>query len=149
MHLINVKFSFQKTTFAKNLLFRSFYSSPFLFEAYISLFEILHFVNDESRDSQKFAFEKREYYHDSNIFSFKFFKLSSSQLHDVQCLFKLFEIYLYSNYPNLRLHLNYPAFEFHFNFRYSDFHLNYSITALDLMFKKSNVEYRVLEISVR
>ena len=92
------------------------------------------------------------------MFLFKFFKSSSSQLHDVQCLFKLFEIHfhlnyskfnVHLNYSNLKLHLNYPAFKFYFNFRHLDFHFNYSTIALDLMFKKSNIEYRVLEINGR
>ena len=80
---------------------------------------------------------------------FKFFKSSSSQLYDVQCSSELLEVYLHLNYSNLKLYLNYPAFEFHFNFRHSDFHFNYLTIALDLMFKKSNIEYRILEISVR
>ena len=102
MHLINIKFSFQKPAFCKKSTFSIFfYSLSFLSEAYINLFEILHIVNIESRDSQKFAFEKKRYYHDSNISSFKFFKSSSSQLHGVQCLFELFEIHLHLNYPNL------------------------------------------------
>ena len=66
----------------------------------------------------------------------------------------------------VHLHLNYSIFifiwttrisdfiwiirrsKFHFKFRHLDFHLNYSITAFNLMFKKSSVEYRILEISV-
>ena len=87
--------------------------------------------------------------HGSNIPSFKFFKSS---------LFELFEAHLHLNYPNLNVHLNYSkfnvhlnysAFKFHLNFRHSDFHFNYSTTALDLMFKKSNIEYQMLKISGR
>ena len=96
--------------------------------------------------------------HDSNMPSFKFFKSSSPQLYDVQYSSELFEVYLHLNYskfkvhlnyPNLKLHLNYPAFKFHFNFRHIDFYFNYSTIVLDLMFKKSNIEYRMLIISVR
>ena len=70
-----------------------------------------------------------------------------NSLNQVYLNYPKFNVYL--DYSNLKLHLNYSAFKFYFNFRHSDFHLNYSITALDLMFKKSNVEYRVLKISVR
>ena len=66
---------------------------------------------------------------------------------NVHLNYSKFNVYL--NYSNLKLHLNYPAFKFHFNFRHSDFYLNYSTIAFDLMFKKSNVEYRMLEISGR
>ena len=83
MHLIDIKFLFQKTSFCKNSLFRSFYSLSFLFEICINLFKILYIINVESRNSQKFASEKKKYYHDSNIFLFKFFKSSLSQLYDV------------------------------------------------------------------
>ena len=167
MHLINIKFSFQKTAFCKKFTFSIFfYSSSFLFEVYINLFEILYIVNVESRDSQKFAFEKKRYYHDSNIFHL-------NSLNQVHLNYTTFNVYLnYSKFIFIwiirslfsfelfgsHLHLNYSTFifiwtirrlKFHFNFRHSDFHFNYSITALDLMFRELNIEYRILEISVR
>ena len=162
---MNIKFSFQKTHLFN--FFRIFKSLLFLFEVCINLIEILCSVSIESYNSQKFAFEERRYYHDFNIFSFKFPKLSSSELFESHCLFELFETHFHLNYSNLNVHLNYsnlnvhlnyskfnvhlnyPTFKFHFNFRHLDFHLNYSITAFDLMFRKSNIEYRVLKISER
>ena len=131
---MNVKFSFQKIVFCKIHFFDLFsYFSSFLFEVCINLFEVLHIVNIESRNSQKFAFEKRRYYHDSNILSFKFFKLSSFELFEVHFYLnysnlifiwiiryssslELFEVYLHLNYSNLRFHLNYSTFKVLFQF---------------------------------
>ena len=124
-------------------------------------------VNQDLRDSQ-FQFitlqilrEVRiliKFCHDFNIPPFKFPKSSLSELFESHCSLELPEAHLYLNYSNFNshlnyskfnVHLNYSTFKFYFNFRHLNFHLNYSIIALDLMFKKSNIEYRVLKINER